>query len=300
MHPRSLPLRLVTAALVLAATTALGTAAHAGPLSTLYLVSQTSQTLYTVQGTNVTGAAPAYCNHCEQPIAVDGDVRTAGSGNGFGGRYRLDLTQTGTTYAPSINVGLTDGTTDGQRNYAVAPGIDGGNAPAVYAFDRDWGHATLLFTLGAGVRAMDYADNTLWVVRGATQFFDQYSRSGTLLQTASYDAFARPGRHRCRVRPGRRARRRARAGQPGPGGPRTGGPGPGPATRQRRCLQAGPARVSWQRAGRTRAAARPAPPAVYCGGPPEEEDAHAAQHRPRTAAATCSRRAVAPASAGRL
>ncbi|MEO6277414.1 hypothetical protein [Roseateles sp.] len=223
------------ALLAFAATAAMWAPAHAGPVSTLYLTNWSSKTLYTVQGDAVTGSAPTYCNHCEQPIAVYGDVRTMGNGNGFGGRYNLDLTQTGTTYVQSTAVGLVDGTTDGRRNYAVAAGYDG-NASAVYAFDREWGDPTLLFLAGDGVRAtgitydptnntlwlqgaletqngttgvlrnyqmggaliasltdleggalaMDYADNTLWVVRGPTQYFDQYSRDGTPLQTTTY------------------------------------------------------------------------------------------------------------------
>lgn len=223
------------ALLATAATAALAAPAYAGPVSTLYLTNVSSKSLYTVQGDAVTGSAPTYCNHCEQPIAVYGDVRTMGNGSGFGGRYNLDLTQTGTTYVQSTNVGLVDGATDGRRNYAVATGF-GGNPSGVYAFDREWGDPTLLFLLDDGARAsgitydptnstlwlqatldtpngaagelrnyqmdgrlmtshsdlvggalaMDYADNTLWVVRGPTQYFDQYSRSGVLLQTTSY------------------------------------------------------------------------------------------------------------------
>jgi len=227
------------ALLAAAATAALVAPAHAGPVSTLYLSNLSSKSLYTVQGDAVTGSAPTYCNHCEQPIAVYGDVRTMGTGNGIGGRYNLDLTQTGTTYVQSIGVGLVDGATDGRRNYAVAAGYDG-NPSGVYAFDREWGGPTLLFLLDDGAKAsgitydptndtlwlqatlntpsgaagelrnyqmdgrlmtslsdlvggalaMDYADNTLWVVRGPTQYFDQYSRSGMLLQTTSYAGLA--------------------------------------------------------------------------------------------------------------
>ncbi|WP_457356263.1 PEP-CTERM sorting domain-containing protein [Roseateles sp. P5_D6] len=223
------------ALLATAASTAMVAPAHAGPVSTLYLTNVSSKSLYTVQGDVVTGSAPTYCNHCEQPIAVYGDVRTMGNGSGFGGRYNLDLTQTGTTYVQSTSVGLVDGATDGRRNYAVAAGF-GGNPSGVYSFDREWGDPTLLFLLDDGARAsgitydptndtlwlqatvdtpsgaagelrnyqmdgrlmtslsdlvggalaMDYADSTLWVVRGPTQYFDQYSRSGMLLQTTSY------------------------------------------------------------------------------------------------------------------
>jgi hypothetical protein len=230
--------RSATAAVVLALTAFTGTVS-AGPVSTLYLTSWSSAALYTVQGDNVTGSAPTYCNHCEQAIAVYGDVRTTGKFDGFGGRYNLDLSQTATTYTQSSYLGLTDGTTDGHRNYAVGGG-------AVYAFDRDWSNPLLLFQLGDGVLAegitydptnqslwlqgtvstqgtpndpptttdvlqdyslaglllssvedlggaglaMDYADNTLWVVRGPTQYFDQYSRDGTWLQTTTYSSLA--------------------------------------------------------------------------------------------------------------
>jgi hypothetical protein len=236
MHFRSLLLHSATAAAVLAVTAFAG-AVHAGPVSTMYLTSWSSKSLYTVQGNDVTGAAPTYCNHCEQAIAVSGDVRTTGKFDGFGGRYNLDLSQTGTTYVPSSFLGLTDGATDGHRNYGVG-------SAAVYAFDRDWGNPTVLFQLadgvlaegitfdptnqslwlqgtvttqgspnqaptttsvlqnydmaglllssvddlGGGALAMDYADGTLWVVRGPMQFFDQYSRSGARLQTTSYDS----------------------------------------------------------------------------------------------------------------
>ena len=235
MPLRSQILRVATAATVLTATALTSLAAQAGPVSTMYLTNWSSASLYTVHGNAVTGSAPTYCNHCEQAIAVYGDVRTTGKSDGFGGRYNLDLTQTATTYTPSSYLGLTDGTTDGHRNYAVGGG-------AVYAFDRDWSNPLMLFQLGDGVLAegitydpgnnslwlqgtlstqgtpnqpptttsvlqdytlaglllssvddlgggglaMDYADNTLWVVRGPTQFFDQYSRNGTLLQTTSY------------------------------------------------------------------------------------------------------------------
>ncbi len=226
--------------------------AFAGPVSTLYLASFTTARLYAIQGDTVSVGAPTYCNHCEVPIAVDGDIRTLNSTNGSsGGQYRLDLTQTGVTYGPAFGpdarLQLADGATDGQRNYAVSAKI-GNGISAVYAFGRDWSGAQKLFDIdfridaegitydptnqslwisgtysydnviygllrnytldgnllsqvytvdvgGAGL-AMDYADGTLWTTRGPTQYFDQYSRDGTLLQTVSYDALSsQGGRH---------------------------------------------------------------------------------------------------------
>ena len=44
------------------------------------------------------------------------------------------------------------------------------------------------FTAAAlpGALAPDYADNTLWEVDGPTRYFNQYTKTGTLLQTGTY------------------------------------------------------------------------------------------------------------------
>ncbi len=224
--------------------------AFAGPVSTLYLASYTTARLYAIQGDTVSAGAPTYCNHCEVPIAVDGDIRTLGVSGTSGGQYALDRTQTGVTYAaafaPDAGVRLVDGSTDGQRNYAVTTHAgDSQGLSSVYGFGRDWSNTEKLFDIdfridaggitydpgnhslwisgtysndgaiyglirdyaldgtllsqfnagefgGAGL-AMDYADGTLWTTRGPTQFFDRYSRDGTLLQTVSYDALSGQG-----------------------------------------------------------------------------------------------------------
>lgn len=250
MHPARLSTLLrASAALVLSCLPA--APALAGPVSTLYLASFTTARIYSIQGDAVSAGAPTYCNHCEVPIAVDGDIRTLSTSGGTGGQYRLDGSQTGVTYGPGLaaNAGviLSDGTTDGLRNYAVSI-QSGGGLSAVYAFGRDWSDGHQLFAIdfridadgitydptnqslwitgtysfdnvtyglmrnyaldgtlltqfyageygGAGL-AMDYADGTLWTTRGPTQYFDQYTRDGTLLQTVSYAALlGQGGRH---------------------------------------------------------------------------------------------------------
>lgn len=250
MHSQALS-RLRRTAAALALSSLLASPALAGPVSTLYLASFTTARLYAIQGDTVSAGAPTYCNHCEVPIAVDGDIRTLDTAGSGGGQYRLDGTQTGVTYGAGLPAGsgalLTDGTTDGLRNYAVST-RSGGNASAVYAFGRDWSNGRKLFDIdfridadgitydpisqslwivgtysfdnvvyglmrnyaldgtqlsqffagaygGSGL-AMDYADGTLWTTRGPTQFFDQYARDGTLLQTVSYASLAgQGGRH---------------------------------------------------------------------------------------------------------
>lgn len=226
------------AALAVALSTSLvaapASAALVGTTSTLYLDVRSDRSLYAVQGQNVVGGpAAAYCNHCESAIAVYGDIRSYG-----GGLYDTSLAQQGTLYAGGnlpLNTLVTDGTTDGQRNYLVVRSPDA--IYSVQAFDRDWTQPQTLFTLdgrrtatgitydplgqslwllgvynrdgtaidsamhfaldgtllgefetlGGGALAMDYADGTLWAVRGPTQFFDQYDRNGQWLQTISVD-----------------------------------------------------------------------------------------------------------------
>lgn len=247
MHFQALS-RLRRTAAAVALSSLLASPAMSGPVSTLYLSSFTTARIYAIQGDTVGAGAPTYCNHCEVPIAVDGDIRTLGIAGSGGGQYRLDGTQTGVTYGPGLPAGsgvlLTDGTTDGLRNYAVST-QSGGSASAIYAFGRDWGSGRKLFDIdfridadgvtydptsqslwivgtysfdnvvyglmrnyaldgtqlsqffagaygGTGL-AMDYADGTLWTTRGPTQFFDQYARDGTLLQTVSYASLVGQG-----------------------------------------------------------------------------------------------------------
>ena len=237
---RSLLSRLL---LALAATAANGPAfadpVATGPTSKLYLMSENTASLYTIQGTAIiAGPAPTYCNHCESTIAVDGDIRSIAAFGSGGGLYNLDLSQTGTHYAASGN--FQDGTTDGRRNYAVGTEVDvnGNHFAFVAAFGRDWDSQSTLFrvaipsyadgitydptndslwitveslttaggqlqnysmsgvllssfeTTAANALAMDYADDTLWVIKGPGTAFEQYSRSGAFLQSVYYGAVA--------------------------------------------------------------------------------------------------------------
>ncbi|MEE9478331.1 MAG: PEP-CTERM sorting domain-containing protein, partial [Roseateles sp.] len=161
------------ASLALAATTL----ASAGPVSTLYLNSETSRRLYAIQGDSIKAQVQTYCNHCEAPIAVDGDIRTTGTSSyGMGGQYRLDLSKTGTTYAGpfagTFNVLFYDGTTDGRYNYAIGRVGDVGH-DSIYRFDRDWGRPEQLFALGGdgaygkGV-TYDPTNRSLWVAMQVT------------------------------------------------------------------------------------------------------------------------------------
>lgn len=215
-----------------------------GPSSRLYLASISDRSLFVLQGADVVARTQTYCNHCEVPIAVAGDIRTAASNGGYGGLYGTDLSKTGTTYDSAVpagsNLRFTDGATDGHYNFAV--GFDSADSigpTTIFGFDREWSQRSVLFNLNSttralgitydpsnnslwllgqvrddvgGVRdvlqdysmtgtllgefstlengrslAMDYADGTLWAVRGNASYFDQYDKSGTLLQTVSYD-----------------------------------------------------------------------------------------------------------------
>jgi hypothetical protein len=244
--PKS-PLRL--AAPLIAALGLLASAAQAspivGPTSRLYLASVSDKTLYVLQGADIVATAQTYCNHCEAPIAVAGDIRTTAASSGNGGQYRTDLTRTGVTYDSTLPFNsveqFADGATDGRRNYTVA--YNSQNAlpfTTVYGFNRDWADREAVFSLASNTSAigitydppnnslwllstvrddvggsremiqdyaldgtwlsqfasvqygrslaLDYADGTLWAVRGNANFFDQYDKAGTLLQTVSYSS----------------------------------------------------------------------------------------------------------------
>ena len=215
-----------------------------GPTSRLYLASISDRSLFVLQGADVVARTQTYCNHCEVPIAVAGDVRTASSNGGFGGLYGTDLSKTGTTYASTVpngsNLRFSDGATDGHHNFAIGRDVSDPRGPTtIFSFDRDWSGQSTLFNLNSTTRAigitydpsnnsfwllgqvfddvggvhdvlqdysmqgallsefstlengrslaMDYADGTLWAVRGNAGYFDQYDKSGALLQTVSYD-----------------------------------------------------------------------------------------------------------------
>jgi hypothetical protein len=241
--------RFVTAVTGAAALGLMAAAAQAspivGPTSRLYLASVSDKTLYALQGADIVGSTQTYCNHCEAPIAVAGDIRTTASFSGNGGQYRTDLTKTGVTYDSALPFNspeqYADGATDGRRNYTVAYSPQ--NAlpfTTVYGFNRDWAERESVFTLTSNTSAigitydptnnsiwllstvrddvggsremiqdyaldgtllsqfasvqygrslaLDYADGTLWAVRGNANFFDQYDKAGNLLQTVSYSS----------------------------------------------------------------------------------------------------------------
>lgn len=241
------PLRL--AAAVVTTFGLLASAAQAspivGPTSQLYLASYSDKTLYALQGANIVATAETYCNHCEAPIAVAGDIRTANTSGGGGGQYRTDLTKTGVTYDATPQGGpfeqYGDGATDGRRNYSVAHNSQGLlPITTVYGFNRDWAQREAVFNLTSNTSAigitydpsnnsiwllstvrddiggsqemiqdyaldgtllsqfaslqygrslaLDYADGTLWAVRGNANYFDQYDKAGNLLQTVSYSS----------------------------------------------------------------------------------------------------------------
>ena len=118
--------------------------------------------------------------YCEYPIAVSGDVRTAGCGSGGqGAQYTLGGTFTGTTYSNSAPGCMYDGTTDGTSNY-TADYCGGG----IYATDRTWQNATQLFSLGANPLGITYdaTNNSLWIAHfGGNGDITNYSLGGSVL-----------------------------------------------------------------------------------------------------------------------
>ena len=117
------------------------------------------------------------------PIAVYGDIRTTGHvGGETGGLFDLNGVYLGTDYtltgisAPNE---LSDGTTDGINNYAVA--FKNGN---VYQFDRNWSSPTLLFNAGvSGGITYDPSDETFWLSgdRNSNTGIRHYHKDGSPL-----------------------------------------------------------------------------------------------------------------------
>ncbi len=119
------------AGLVLPTTTML-----AGPISRLYLpgIGNTPNIAIVQGNTIISTFAEAYQGPYEVPIAVNGDVRTAGYFSGSpGGQYTLSGTPTGVTYShPGAITGHSDdSTTDGSYNYLMDfdSGISNSSAP---------------------------------------------------------------------------------------------------------------------------------------------------------------------------
>lgn len=193
------PLRL--AAPLTIAFSLLASAAQAspvvGPTSRLYLASFSDRTLYVLQGADIVATAQTYCNHCEAPIAVAGDIRTTATSSGNGGQYRTDLTKTGVTYDTTLPFNspeqFGDGATDGRRNYAVA--YNSQNLlpfTTVYGFNRDWAEREAVFNLTSNTSAIgityDPTNNSLWLlstvrddVGGTREMIQDYALDGTLL-----------------------------------------------------------------------------------------------------------------------
>ena len=157
-----------------------------GPTSPLYLTYTTdlngAQSIVVVQGNSVINSfAEAYGAPDEVPIAVAGDVRTAGAFPGWlGGQYSLAGTPTGTTYAlPSIPDSAYDSTTDGSHNFLVDYTYGG-----VYQTARDFTNSVPLFTstglYNLGI-TYDKTNNSLWISEWGGTTVTDYSLSGTVI-----------------------------------------------------------------------------------------------------------------------
>jgi hypothetical protein len=156
-----------------------------GPTSTLYLTysqAGTFNNIVVVHGNSVTSFAEAYGPPEEVPIAVWGDVRTAGAFPGWhGGQYSLAGTPTGTVYPmTSIASSAYDSTTDGSHNYLLDYDYS-----IVYQTARDFTNPLALFTsndpYNVGI-TYDAANNSLWIAGfGATTVVTDYSMNGTII-----------------------------------------------------------------------------------------------------------------------
>lgn len=116
------------------------------------------------------------------PIAVSGDIRTTGyASHEIGGQFSLSGTALGAQYAlPSMSTTLSDGTTDGTFNYAIA-WFTGG----IYRFDRNWANPALMFSTGTRTGGISYdtSTNSLWTSCDRCAGIQNYSMTGTLLGT---------------------------------------------------------------------------------------------------------------------
>ncbi len=161
--------------------------AGAGPNSPLYLTytfdANGGQRIVVVQGNSLTSFAEAYGPPDEVPIAVWGDVRTAGAFPGWlGGQYSLAGTPTGTTYPlTSIPSSAYDSTSDGSHNYLVDYTYGG-----VYQTARDFSNPVLLFSstgyYNLGI-TYDAVNKSLWISGWGNTTVTDYSLSGSVISS---------------------------------------------------------------------------------------------------------------------
>ena len=115
------------------------------------------------------------------PIAVFGDVRTTSYISGQqGAQYTLGGVYTGTNYTNTTGNYEYDGTSDGRNNYALAY-----NTGQVFATDRSWANANVIFSTMAGDLGISYdrITNTLWTSGYNTDNVSNWSMTGTLLSS---------------------------------------------------------------------------------------------------------------------
>ncbi len=153
--------------------------AHAATASVMYVSDGDGKRLYALD--TDTGAVKTWAANPQQrafPIAVYGDIRTAGYYTGeTGGQYALDGTFLGSNYTlPLVPHSFSDGSSDGTYNYGMAWGN------GVYRFDRDWANPTLLFnTAFGGGLTYDAVDNSFWISCDRCSGVRHYSMTGSLL-----------------------------------------------------------------------------------------------------------------------
>lgn len=164
--------------------------ANVTPASKLYITGNKpnggGEQILVVQGqSTVINADTAYSNE-EWPIAVYGDVRTAGHNSLHNGGF-YDLTVNASPFIqytlPSYMVAVYDSTSDGTHNYMVdlATAI-------VYQTARDYTNAMPLFTLNNGPNTWsgityDPTNKSLWFVAHDSTLMADYSLNGTLLSS---------------------------------------------------------------------------------------------------------------------
>ena len=166
--------------------------AHANvtPTSKLYITGNTpnggGEQILVVQGpSTIISADTAYSNE-EWPIAVYGDVRTAGyNASNDGGFY--DLTVQASPFVhytlPSFMRAIYDSTSDGTHNYMVDFATN-----TVYQTARDYTNASILFQLNTGANrwsgiTYDPTNQSLWLVAHESNVMADYSLNGKLLSS---------------------------------------------------------------------------------------------------------------------
>jgi PEP-CTERM motif len=179
----------VSAVCFVAMASALAARANVTPKSPLYITGNPpnggGEQILVVQGQSTIISADTAYSQYEWPIAVYGDVRTAGfNASNNGGLY--DLTVNATSYVqytlPSFMVAVYDSTSDGTHNYMVdfASGI-------VYQTDRTYGSASILFQIEDGNQwsgiTYDPTSQSLWLVAHESNLMANYSLNGKLLSS---------------------------------------------------------------------------------------------------------------------